>query len=108
MKHQRNQRLASQLPEIIAARTAWGSDNVVRNVPQGHRYFYWNMSPILSKIPDIFNFTEWEGMLSSRCILNMKLLVTLKYKQRKTSKARSENNLEVRRHPLFRMSKVMN
>jgi len=37
--------------------------------------------------------------LSSRCILNMKRLVTLKYKQRKTSKASSENSLEVRRQP---------
>ena len=47
-------------------------------------------------------------LLSSSWLLNMKCIVTLKYKQRKTSKARSENNLEVRRHPLFRMSKVMN
>ena len=37
--------------------------------------------------------------LSSRCILNMKRLVTLKYKQRKSTKASSENNLEVRRQP---------
>jgi len=33
-------------------------------------------------------------MLSSRCILNMKRLVTRKYKQRKSSNASSENNLE--------------
>jgi len=33
-------------------------------------------------------------MLSSRCILNMKRLVTLKYKQRKTSKASQESDLE--------------
>jgi len=32
------------------------------------------------KTPDVFNLTEWEGMLSSRCILNMKRLATLKYK----------------------------
>jgi len=62
MKHRRNQRLASQLPEIIAPCTAWGSDNVVRNVPQWYGNSYWNISPILSKIPDIFKFT----MLSSR------------------------------------------
>jgi len=97
MKHRRNQRLASQLPEISAPRTAWGSDNVVRNVPQGHGNFYWNISSILSKIPDIFNFTEWEGMLSLRCILNMKRLVTLKCKQEKLQKTSSENNLKVRR-----------
>jgi len=36
MKHRRNQRLTSRLPEINAPRTAWGSDNVVRNVPQWH------------------------------------------------------------------------
>jgi len=47
MKHRRNQRLASQLPEIIAPRTACGSDNVVRNVPQWHGNFYWNISPII-------------------------------------------------------------
>jgi len=41
---------------------------------------------------------KWQ-LLSSRCILNMKRLVILKYKQRKTSKASSENNLEVRRQP---------
>jgi len=34
-------------------------------------------------------------VLSSRCILSMKRLVTLKYKKWKTSKASSENNLEV-------------
>jgi len=33
-------------------------------------------------------------MLSSRCILNMKRLVTLKYKQRKTSKVSQESDLE--------------
>ena len=38
------------------------------------------------KIPDIFNLTEREGMLSSRCILNMKRLVILKYKQRPQKK----------------------
>ena len=99
MKHRRNQRIASQLPEIIAPRRAWGSDNVVRNAPQWHGNFYWNISPILSKIPDIFNFTEWEGMLSSCCILNMKRLVTPKCKQGKTSKTSSENNLKARRQP---------
>jgi len=78
MKHRRNQRLALQLPEIIAPRTAWGSDNAVRNVPQVHGNFYWNISPILLKIPDIFNLTEWEGMLSSSWLLNMKRLVILK------------------------------
>ena len=34
-------------------------------------------------------------LLSSRCILNMKRLVTLKYKQRETSKASQESDLEV-------------
>jgi len=34
-------------------------------------------------------------MLSSRCILNMKRRVTLKYKQRKTSIASQEGDLEV-------------
>ena len=34
-------------------------------------------------------------MLSSPCLLNMKRLVTLKYKRRKKSKASSEDNLEV-------------
>ena len=34
-------------------------------------------------------------LLSSRCILNMKRLVTLKYKQRKISKASQESDLEV-------------
>jgi len=67
----RNQRLASQLPEIIAPRTAWGDYNVMRNVPQGHRNFNWNSSPILSKIPDIFNQTEWKGTLRSSWLLNM-------------------------------------
>jgi len=33
-------------------------------------------------------------VLSSRCILNMKRLVTLKHKQRKTSKASQESDLE--------------
>jgi len=33
-------------------------------------------------------------MLSSLCILNMKRLITLKHKQRKTSKARQESDLE--------------
>jgi len=33
-------------------------------------------------------------MLSSRCILNMKHLVTLKHKQRKTSNASQESDLE--------------
>jgi len=47
------------------------------------------------QIPDIFNLIEWEGMLSSRCILNMKRLVTLKCKQKKTSKASQESDLEV-------------
>jgi len=46
------------------------------------------------KTSHIFNLTEWEGMLSSRCILNIKRLVTLKYKQRKSSNAGSENNLK--------------
>jgi len=32
------------------------------------------------KTPDIFNLTEWEGMLSSPCILNMKHLESLKNK----------------------------
>ena len=45
-------------------------------------------------IPDIFNLTEREGMLSSRCILNMNRLVTLKHKQRKTSNASQEGDLE--------------
>jgi len=39
-------------------------------------------------------------MLSSRCILNMKRLVTPKYKQGKTSNTSSENNLKIRRQPL--------
>jgi len=34
-------------------------------------------------------------MLSSRCILNMKRLVILKHKQRKTSNASQESDLEV-------------
>jgi len=34
-------------------------------------------------------------LLSSRCILNMQRLVTLKYKQMKTVKTNSESNLEV-------------
>jgi len=38
-------------------------------------------------------------ILSSRCILNMKCLVTPKYKQGKTPKTSSENNLKVRRQP---------
>jgi len=38
-------------------------------------------------------------MLSSSWLLKMKRLVTLKYKQRKTLKASSEHNLEVRRQP---------
>jgi len=33
---------------------------------------------ILRRQPDIFNLTEWEGMLSSSWPLNMKLLVILK------------------------------
>jgi len=33
-------------------------------------------------------------MLSLRCILNLKRLVTLKYKQRKTSNASQESDLE--------------
>jgi len=33
-------------------------------------------------------------LLSSRCILNMKRLVTLKNKQRKTLNANQENDLE--------------
>ena len=40
-----------------------------------------------------------DHLLSSRCILNMKRLVTPKYKQGKTSKTSSENNLKVRRQP---------
>jgi len=36
----------------------------------------------------------WYPVLSSRCILNMKRLVTLKYKQRKTSNASQESDLE--------------
>jgi len=36
-----------------------------------------------------------ECVLSSSWLLNIKRIVTLKYKQRKTSKASSENNLEV-------------
>jgi len=45
----------------------------------------------------LFDFYNeiFQRVLSSRCILNMKRLVILKYKQRKTSKASSENNLEV-------------
>ena len=39
------------------------------------------------------------AVLSSLHILNIKRRITLKYKQRKTSKASSENNLEVRRQP---------
>ena len=42
------------------------------------------------------------AVLSSPWLLNMKRLVTLKYQQRKTSKASSENNLKVRRQPLNR------
>jgi len=38
-------------------------------------------------------------MLSSRCILSMKRVVTPKYKQGKTPKTSSENNLKVRRQP---------
>ena len=49
--------------------------------------FNYFMHSTLLKIPDIFNVTEWEGMLSSRCILNMKRHAILKYKQRKASKA---------------------
>jgi len=49
----------------------------------------------LLKTPSIFNFTEREGMLSSRCILNMKRLATRRYKLRKTLKASSGSNLEV-------------
>jgi len=41
--------------------------------------------PISPKAPDIFNLTEWEGMLSSPCILNMKHLDSLKNKYKKTS-----------------------
>jgi len=48
----------------------------------------------LLNISNIFNLTEQEGMLSSRCILNLKRLVTLKYKQRKTSNASQESDLE--------------
>jgi len=40
-----------------------------------------------------FVWEEW-ALLSSRCILNMKHLVILKYKQRKTSKASQESDLE--------------
>ena len=39
-------------------------------------------------------FSKFSLLLSSCCILNMKRLVTLKYKQRKSSNASSENNLE--------------
>jgi len=51
----------------------------------------------------ITTFSVYKGnhfyvlLLSSRCMLNMKRLVILKHKWRKTSKANSENNLEVRR-----------
>jgi len=48
----------------------------------------------LLNISNIFNLTEQEGMLSLRCILNLKRLVTLKYKQRKTSNASQESDLE--------------
>ena len=37
--------------------------------------------------------TERSPLLSSRCILNMKRLVTLTYKQTKTSNASQENDL---------------
>jgi len=50
-----------------------------------------HVSNPFQKTPDVFNLTEWEGMLSSRCILNMKRLVTLKYKQRKSLNASLEN-----------------
>ena len=41
------------------------------------------------KTLDVFNLAEWKGMLSLSWLLSMKRLVTLKYKQRKTSKASS-------------------
>jgi len=44
---------------------------------------------------DLILWLESFPVLSSRCILNMKRLMTLKYKQWKTSKASWENNLEV-------------
>jgi len=40
------------------------------------------------KTLDVFNLTEWKGMLSSSWLLNMIRLVTLKYKQGKTSKSK--------------------
>jgi len=68
----------------------------IRGIPCGKRSYIqcphqWRTSdfdqyrPLLHsfhffRISNIFNLTEWEGMLSSRCILNMKRLATLKYK----------------------------
>jgi len=88
-----DQRLTLQLPEIIAPPIAWGGYNVMRNVPQGHVNFKRNLFPILhllyalyssTKPPDVFNQTEWKGMLSSFFLLNMKRLVILKQQQKKT------------------------
>jgi len=42
-----------------------------------------------------FMTTHTGVVLNLPCILNMKCLVTLKYKQRKISKTSSESNLEV-------------
>jgi len=36
-----------------------------------------------TKTPDVFNQTEWKGMLSSFFLLNMKRLVILKRQQKK-------------------------
>jgi len=50
------------------------------------------------KISNIFNVIEWEGMLSSRCILSMKRLLVQEYNSLKiptTLKASQETDLEV-------------
>ena len=70
-KHWRNQWIALQRSKNIAPRAVWRGDNLGRKVPQRHGNAYWNIFLNCSRIPDISNFTEWEGMLSSSWLLNM-------------------------------------